>query len=291
VSNYVSPIIPGVTHQQESEIARIAAAVRVNQSSGMSATGYIPRDYSRQPLGSIHGTSSFPTELLLDDKQIKERIEELERTKTDLVSLLQFLWANKQWIGLNQDPTNYCWCFAVIHAIMILRALSGEPFKRLSPFSVACIVKAFRNNGGWGGEANEQCVKEGVATEEFWPFGIPGSGKVQSANMAAFDRKYLATSRANAALHKVTEFWELEPNNDQQKLSALCIPLPVASGYNRIGHERCSVKATLLSNGAYGCIDLDSYTQDGSPDLKSFALSSLPANDAVIPRVISPSNT
>jgi hypothetical protein len=228
--------------------------------------------------------------MLLDDKQIKERIEELERTKTDLVSLLQYLWANKQWIGLNQDPTNYCWCFAVIHAIMILRALSGEPFKRLSPFSVACIVKGFRNNGGWGGEANEQCVKEGVATEEFWPFGIPGSGKVQSANMAAFDRKYLEPSRANAALHTVTEFWELEPNNDQQKLSALCIPLPVPSGYNRIGHERCSVKATIQSNGSYGCVDLDSYTQDGSPDLKSFALSSLPANDAVIPRVIKPSN-
>jgi hypothetical protein len=192
----------------------------------MSTTG-TSLAITRQPLGSIHGTTSFPSELLLDDKQIKERIEELERTKTDLVSLLQYLWANKQWIGLNQDPTNYCWCFAVIHAIMILRALSGEPFKRLSPFSVACIVKGFRNNGGWGGEANEQCVKEGVATEEFWPFGIPGSGKVQSANMAAFDRKYLAPSRANAALHKVTEFWELEPNNDQQKLSALCIPLPV----------------------------------------------------------------
>lgn len=286
---YVSPIIPGVVHHNEEEIARQAASVRVN-GNGVSTSGYVPRDYSKEPLGSLHGTTSFPSEFLLDDKQIKERIEELERTKTDLVSLLQYLWANKQWIGLNQDPTNYCWCFAVIHAIMILRAIAGEPFKRLSPFSVACIVKSFMNIGGWGGQANEQCVKEGVCTEAEWPFGIPGTGNVRSANMAAFDRKYLAPSRANAALHKVTEFWELEPNNDQQKLSALCIPLPVASGYNRIGHERCSVKATVLPNGAFGCVDLDSYTQDGSPDLKSFPIRSLSANDAVIPRVINPSN-
>jgi hypothetical protein len=229
---------------------------------------------------------------LLDDKQIRERIEELERTKTDLVSLLQAAWQAGQWIGLNQDPTNYCWCFAVIHAIMIDRMLAGEPFKRLSPFSVACIVKDFSNEGGWGGEANEQCVKEGVATEADWPFGKPGSDNLQSANMAAIrnGRQYLQSSRANAALHKVEEFWELKPNNAREKLSVLCIPLPVASGYNALGHERCSIKATILSNGGFGAIDLDSYTDDGSPDLKSYSMNSLHANDAVCPRAISPSN-
>jgi hypothetical protein len=288
---YVSPIVPGVIHHDDSDIARMASAV-VLDDQGMSQHGYIPRDYNKQPLGSLHATNGFPSELLLDDKQIKERIEELERTGTDLVSLLNAAWAAKQWMGLNQDPTNFCWCFAVIHAIMINRMLAGEPFKRLSPFSVADIVKNFSNIGGWGGEANEQCVKEGVSTDEFFPFGIPGSANLQSANMNAIrnGRQYVQSSRANAALHKVTEFWELQPRNNQEKLSALCIPLPVASGYNRIGHERCSVKATILSNGAFGCIDLDSYTNDGSPDLKSFSLNSLPADDAVIPRVITASN-
>lgn len=293
MSNYVSPPTPGVLYIPDDEIDLHAKTIADNErGEPQSSSGFIPRDYGRQPLGSLAGTTSFPPELLLDEKQIKERIEELERTGTDLVSLLKFLWKNKQWIGLNQNPTNYCWCFAVIHAIMILRALAGEPFKRLSPFSVAWIVKGGSNSGGWGGEANEQCVKEGVATEEFWPFGIPGSNDMSSANMNAIrnGRQWLQSSRANAALHKVDEFTELQPNNDLQKLSLLCIPLPVASGYNRIGHERCSVKATIQPNGSFGCVDLDSYTQDGEPDLKAFTLSSLPANDAVCPRSITPSN-
>lgn len=285
---YVSPITPGVVHIPDGEIDRHAKPIVAGQSS----SGYIPRDYGKQPLGSITGTSSLPPEFLLDEKQIKERIEELERTKTDLVSLLQYAWTAKKFICLNQNPTNYCWCYAVIHAIMIDRLLAGEPFKRLSPFSVAWIVKGGSNSGGWGGEANEQCVKEGVADEEFWPMEKPGMSDRSAANMNAIrnGKQYLASSRANAALHKVTEFWELRPSNAIEKLSVLCIPLPVASGYNRIGHERCSVKATIQSNGSFGCVDLDSYTGDGSPDLKSFSIDSLPANDAVTPRVITPSN-
>lgn len=291
---YVSPIMPGVQYIPDHEIDLHAKPYTMDHNLGVqvSASGFIPRDYSKQPFGSLPNTSAFPTELLLDDQQIKERIEELERTKTDLVSLLQYLWDNKQWVGLNQDPTNYCWCFAVIHAIMILRAMAGEPFLRLSPFSVACIVKNFSNIGGWGGEANEQCVAEGVCAEEFWPFGIPGSGNVQSANMNAIrnGRQYLASSRENAKLHTVKEWWELGARNNRQKLSALCIPLPVPSGYNRIGHERCSVKATIQSNGTFGCVDLDSYTQRGEPDLKAFSINAMPADDAVVPRAITPSN-
>lgn len=293
MSNYVSPIIPGVVHVDDSNFREHVKPPGDNADGiEQSSTGFIPRDYAAQPLGSIPHTSGFPSSLLLDTQQAKERIQELERTKTDIVSLLQYAWDNKEWIGLNQDPTNFCWCFAVIHAIMICRLLAGEPFKRLSPFSVADIVKNFSNIGGWGGEANEQCVKEGVSTQEFWPFGDPGSNNLQSANMSAIrnGRQYLQSSRANASLHKVTEFWELKPRNWQEKLSALCIPVPVASGYNWMGHERCSVAAIILSNGDTGCIDLDSYTNDGSPDLKSLSSSRGAADDAVIPRTITPSN-
>jgi len=109
---------------------------------------------------------------------------------------------------------------------MIARLRANEPFVRLSPYSVAWIVKGGSNSGGWGGEANAQMVKEGVASEEFWPMEKPGTSDRSGANMNAIrnGRQYLAGSRANAALHKVTEFWELEPNNALQKLSVLCIP-------------------------------------------------------------------
>lgn len=290
---YISPIDPNIPHFEDDELHHLAYPLTVIDGVEQSTSGYIPRDYGNQPLGSITATSGFPQELLLDEKQIKERIEELERTKTDIVSLLQAACNQSvnKFICLNQNPTNYCWCYAVTHAVMIARLLANEPFVRLSPYSVACIVKNFSNIGGWGGEANEQMVKEGVADEKYWPMEKPGESNRSTANMNAIrnGRQYLAGSRANAAFHKVTEFWELKPNNAIEKLSVLCIPLPVASGYNQIGHERCSIKATILPNGAFGAIDLDSYTDDGGPDLKSYSMNGLRANDAVVPRVITPS--
>ena len=290
---YVSPIDPTIPHLDDSNIQHWVKPTIINDDGQeQSATGYIPRDYDKQPLGSITATSAFPSHLILDDQQIKERIEQLERTGTDLVSLLKAACDAKKFICLNQNPTNYCWCYAVTHAVMIARFLANEPFVRLSPYSVACIVKNFQNNGGWGGEANEQMVKEGVADEKYWPMEQPGMPNRSEANMNAIrnGRQYLQSSRENAGFHKATEFWELQPSNAREKLSCLCIPLPVASGYNAIGHERCTIKATVLSNGKFGGIDLDSYTNDGSLDLKSYSIDSLRANDAVCPRVISPSN-
>ena len=64
----------------------------------------------------------------------------------------------------------------------------------------------------------------------------------------------------------------------------------IASGYNRIGHERCTIAGVVLQNGGLGAVDLDSYTGDGSPDLKVYSESFGSGEDMVIPRVPSPSN-
>jgi hypothetical protein len=263
----------------------------------VSVTGYIPRDYELQPLGSGLGAKTTPQAILdayPDEKVWKERFRELEAKKLDLPSVLQRAFAKGEWIGLNQAPTNYCWCYGVIHAIMIQRLLAGEPFHRLSPYSVACIVKNYANNGGWGSQALAQTVKEGVATEEFWPMERPGmsSSARQSANMNAIrnGRQYHAGSRENAALHKVLEYDDLPQRSWAHKMAYMCVPLPVASGYNRIGHERCTIAGVVLSNGGLGAVDLDSYTGDGSPDLKVYAESFGSGEDMVVPRVPSPSD-
>lgn len=264
-----------------------------------SPSGFIPRDFTQQPLGSGLGTTTLPQWALQQypRETWKERIEELAAKKMRIQDILTAACNRGQnpFVCLNQNPTNYCWCYAVIHAIMIQRELAGEPFIRLSPYSVACIVKNFGNIGGWGGEANEQCVKEGVADSQFWPMEDPSMSSSQrsSANMNAIrnGRQYLASSRANAALHKVSEFWDLESRNWAQKMACLLIPVPVASGYNWMGHERCSIDACILSNGDFGCVDLDSYTSDGKLDLKILASGRGAADDAVVPRSITPSNT
>jgi len=262
-----------------------------------SVTGYIPRDYGLQPLGSGLGAKLLPQALLdayPDERVWKERFKELEAKGMTIPQILAKAFARGEWIGLNQNPTNYCWCYGVIHAFMIQRLLAGEPFHRFSPYSVACIVKNFQNNGGWGSQANAQMIKEGVATEEHWPMEKPGMSSSQrsAANMSAIrnGKQYLASSRANAALHKIVEYDDLPERSWPHKMAALCVPLPIASGYNRIGHERCTVAGVVLQNGGLGAVDLDSYTGDGSPDLKVYAESFGSGEDMVIPRVATPSD-
>ena len=261
-----------------------------------SERGYVPRDFSADPLASGYGAKLLPQALL--DKWPREswkaRIEELERTGQDIPSILRRSFDAGIWRGLNQDPTNYCWCYGVAHNLMVIRLLNNEPFLRLSPYSVACIVKNFRNIGGWGSQANAQACKEGMATEQFWPMEKPGmtSQQRRSANMNAINngREYLAGSRANAALKTVKEWYDLPSRSWEHKMACLCEPLPVASGYNRIGHERCTIAGVVLQNGGFGMVDLDSYTNDGSPDLKVYSESFGAGEDMVVSRASTPSD-
>lgn len=263
-----------------------------------SLSGYIPRDYDLEPLGSGVGAVMADEDVLRtypDEKVWRARFEELERKGMDIPSILKKKFAAGEWLGLNQNPTNYCWCYGTVHAYMIQRLLMGEPFLRMSPYSVACIVKNFSNTGGWGSQALQQMAKEGVATEEFWPQERPGmsSSERSAANMSAIrnGRQYLAGSRENAARHKITEYNDLPERSIAHKMAYLCVPMPIASGYNRIGHERCTIGGLVLSNGGLGYADLDSYTGDGSPDIKVVANSFGSGEDMVIPRVGTPSNT
>lgn len=301
----VDPRIPVVgDHNWKDAVVPPSASDPNNPDKGeWSATGYVPRDEHANPFGSLAGTTEVPAWVLgqYGTKQArKERMAELKAKGMRIQDILQRACqrakddARGKFLCLNQNPTNYCWCYAFIHAIMIERELAGEPFLRLSPYSVACIVKQFSNSGGWGSQACEQTIREGVATEKEWPMERPDmdSSARSSANMAAIrnGRQYLAASRANAALKKTTENWELRARDWNTKAAILCIPHPVASGYNWMGHERCSIDLCEMSNGDEGCVDLDSYTTDGGLDLKILSSSRGAADDAVVPLVGSPSD-
>lgn len=232
-----------------------------------SASGFIPRDYDAQPFGSVEGAHSFPAELMIPREEWKERIEEMERTRTRLSDLLK-----QHRIWLNQARTNYCWAYGVVHAVMAIRVVMGQPAKRLSPASVAAPIKGYRNVGGWGSQALSYIIKNGVADESVWP-------------QNAIDPRYFAASRENAAQNKVTEWWELRPRSFAEKMSCLLRRWPVASGYNWMGHEMMSCDPLILPNGGIGVLDLNSYTRDGSFDGYTLSESRATADDQVVPRV------
>ena len=82
---------------------------------------------------------------------------------------------------LDQDGTNYCWCNAVVNAARCTRRRMGLPYADLSPASVAAPIKGGANQGGWGGEALEYMIKNGVSTTDLWPANSRDTSKLTDA--------------------------------------------------------------------------------------------------------------
>lgn len=260
----------------------------VQPLSGPDGPGYVPRDYDRHPVGSYKGGRKFPDALRYDEKQLREIFREQEAKKTSLRHIQDR--SPRGW--LRQSPTNYCWCYAVTVAVMLIRVCANLPFVRLSPFSVACPIKNFRNNGGWGTQALAYMVEHGVAAEEFWPMETPemSSAECERANMAAIrnGRQYFESSRANAAEHKITEFFDVGDRDWNAKLSLLARRIPVPCGYSWMGHEMTSVRGIVLPSGELAAEDSDHYGRDGTPNYRIMTERRGTPDDACAPVVSDP---
>jgi hypothetical protein len=232
--------------------------------------GLIPRDFARVPHGSMPFAAKFDVPVIPRSEWVA-RIEEMERTRTRLSDVVDAAGLK----SLDQNGTNYCWCNAVVTAIMTLRAAQNQPFVALSPASVAAPIKNFRNQGGWGGEALAYIVEHGVAAQEFWPANYWQSRKYETP-----------ATQANRALHKVAEWWDLVPQRFEQLMTCLFLRVPVPIGLNWWSHEVCAMDPVVLANGGFGVRIRNSWG-DGYGDHGFAVLSESRAtpDDAVAPRV------
>jgi hypothetical protein len=191
----------------------------------------------------------MPQHLVYDMKTIKEMIVEREAKGLMLEPRLRKMPS----LWLNQDPSWYCWCYAVVHGCMCRLVIQNEPFRRLVPESVAGPIKNYQKQGGLGYQAADYIRKNGVADASAWPW---------TSHTQANKRSYFEPSRENAALTKITEdgWWDLE--TIEEKASCLLRNIIVACGYNDMGHEMLSVDP-ILKNGEVGSLELDSYAKNG----------------------------
>lgn len=213
-------------------------------------SGYVPRDYAVMPRGAVpagDGKFADPFDIsLIPRNEWDARIEELEAKKNRLSDLRL---ANNI-PSLNQGSTNYCWCNAVISAMMILQAKQGGVITPLSPASVAAPIKGYRNQGGWGAEALDYIVKNGVAPVSLWP-----------AN--AINRQYdNAESQAARAKFKILEWWELESQNFDQLATLLLLGIPCPLGLNWWSHEICALDLVKTGSNSYGTRIWNSWGDD-----------------------------
>jgi hypothetical protein len=133
---------------------------------------------------------------------------------------------------LDQDGKGYCWAHSSAGALMALRALMNEPTVALSAYAVACVIKNYRDEGGWGALSLDFITSRGVPSEKFWPMKSMDRGNDKPETWA------------NAALHKTVEAWvdlqaaQYDRNLTwDQVMTLLLSRVPVVVDYNWWGHS------------------------------------------------------
>ena len=221
------------------------------------AKGLIPRDFTKKPYGSLMFAKPFSIPLIpesdwqgLLDAQIAAKAQLTDVRNTGM---------NGQPIpSRDQAQKGYCWAHSSVSAAMIARAVNGEPYADLSAYAVACIIKNYRDEGGEGSDSLEWIAQNGVPTSQFWP---------QQSMSRSNDNP---TMRANAALHKYTQWMDLDPAQMKAQLvTCLLMGIPVVSDFNWWSHSVCTVDLVSLNPftttiwNSWG----DSWSQNGMGNL------------------------
>ena len=128
-------------------------------------------------------------------------------------------------------------------AIEMLRAVQGESHVVLSPGSIGGPVTGYRNDGAVIEDDLRQIVEYGAATVDFVPANqVSKSGWKPGAV-------------ENAALHKVTHWWDLGAKDDRMFLRCATLVLqgiPVCVGYNWWSHAVTLTGLVEISSGKFG---------------------------------------
>lgn len=240
--------------------------------------GLRPRDFARDPHGSLAYAKPFALPLI-PRSEWAPRIAARKAAKAQLSDVRMTGNAGQMIPSRDQDGKGYCWAHSGVSAHLVCRALMNEPYADLSAFAVACMVKNFLDEGGWGGEGVDFESKKGVPTSEFWP---------QQSMSRANDNP---ATWANAALHKYIEWYDLDPNSMlDQMVTALLYDMPVVSDFNWWGHSVCTIDAVEWDGGTLTSLIWnswgDSWSDHGMGQLKG---SKAIPDSALAARIVSPS--
>lgn len=246
--------------------------------------GYVPRNYvTHAHCSSPHAIPFEALNLpLIPRSEWSDRIKEGEATKSFLTHVRRRANNGKPIPSLDQNQKGYCWAHSATMACIMSRAKMNQPYKRLSAFMVACILKNYRDEGGWGALALDFITENGVPTVETWP---------EKSMSRSNDN---AAMRADAALHKVLagyvdidhQVFDRNLTVDQVMTLLLC-RIPVIGDFNWWGHSVCLLDPVEIEAGSFGPRGINSWT-DSYGDLGEFVLQGRKAvtDGAVAPRSI-----
>jgi hypothetical protein len=201
------------------------------------AKGLIPRNYSAYPTGyysmeTPYDAVSMP--LIMDSAERSARIKDQIEGGYRLSD-----WCRRGNNGLpipsrDQNGRGYCWIHSGCSALIAIRARDGMPYADLSAYAGACLIKRYRDEGGWGAQGLDWIMEKGLPTSQFWP---------QKSVNPANDN---AATWADALNYRVTEGWidiaqaQYDRNlTFDQVITCLLLGIPVIGDFNWWGHSVC----------------------------------------------------
>jgi len=200
------------------------------------------RLFGCRPRVSTPGSLKFaaaPTFEVYPRNELSSRLKDLKQANSTLRDISRFAGIESK----DQANTNYCHANSPALAIEILRAVQGESHVVLSPGSIGGPVTGYRNDGAVIEDDLRQIVEYGAATVDFVPANqISKSGWKPGAV-------------ENAALHKVTHWWDLGYKDDRMFLRCATLVLqgiPVCVGYNWWSHAVTLTGLVEISSGRFG---------------------------------------
>lgn len=276
---FLSALLPSEFIIDESNYQRVAPDADQLIDGDSKNRGRIPRDWAREPYGALPYAQPFGLPIIPRSEWIP-RIKEMEEKKLLLSTKILATYAgDNPIISKDQNGTNYCWAFGVGTAMEALRCQAGLPHIPLSPAFVACQIKNFANQGGWGGDALDFVIKYGICSAKLWP-------------QASRERKWLTDeSKRDGATRIVKEWEELQNRSFEQKMSAYFAGYPVPSGYNWWGHEVCGFDPVVIGANQFGSRERNSWSESyGTKGFFILAENKATPDDAVYPRSTLPSD-
>lgn len=158
---------------------------------------------------------------------------------------------------LDQNGQGYCWAYSVSRMMMYWRMLMNLPTVRLSGHAIGCMVKNFRDEGGWCGLSYKFAMERGIPSVDFWK---EKSMDRSNDNQATWD---------NAAGHKIVNGWyQLDLAVYDQNMLELQIgtcllrDVAVAADFPWWSHSVCLKALQEPERGSFAW-DLDNSWTDG----------------------------
>lgn len=178
--------------------------------------GMMPRNYRTHPLGCYSAAKPFSMPLIPVSEQ-QGRLDYQIANNSSANDIRNIGMAGSMIPSRDQDGQGYCWGHSPPTCMLAMRAMMGEPYADLSPFSVCCPIKNFRDEGGWNAEAVQYIAENGVATSATWP-------------QQSMSRSNVAASAEERKKYKFTEWMDLDPGDMEQQMITVLLTGGVLAG-------------------------------------------------------------